>query len=51
MIRLVLRRDQVIAEEWLLEELSERFRDVHNGRDGNLYFTTDSGKIYRVTSD
>ena len=41
--------DKVVGEEWLLEDRKERFRDVHNGHDGNLYAITDSGKLYKIS--
>jgi len=39
----------VAGEEWLLADEGERFRDVLNGKDGNLYAITDSGKLYRIS--
>ena len=48
-IRLVIDWDTIVAEEWLFSEMWERFRDVHSGRDGNLYLATDSGKIFTVS--
>ena len=48
-IRLVIENDKVTGEEWLLEDENERFRDVLNGHDGNLYGITDSGKLYKVS--
>ncbi len=47
-IRLVIENNKVTGEEWLLGDQNERFRDVLNGADGNLYAVTDSGKLYRV---
>ncbi len=47
-IRLKLENNKVVGEEWLLEDRKERFRDVLNGNDGNLYGITDSGKLYRI---
>ncbi len=46
--RLVLEDGRVIAEEWLLEEEQQRFRDVCEGADGALYAVTDSGRMYRI---
>ena len=49
--RLVLEGDKVVAEEALLKSLSERIRDVRQGRDGYLYVLTDSntdGSLMRV---
>lgn len=48
-IRLVIKDNKVIGEEWLLEDKNERFRDVLNGQDGNLYAITDSGKLYKIS--
>lgn len=50
-IRLVLENNKVTGEEWMLEDKDERFRDVLNGADGNLYAITDSGKLYRVSKN
>ena len=50
-IRLVLENNKVTGEEWLLEDKDERFRDVLNGADGNLYAITDSGRLYRVSKN
>ena len=48
-IRLVIENNKVVGEEWLLEDKKERFRDVLNGQDGNLYGITDSGKLYKIS--
>ena len=40
--------DKVIKEERLLESLDERIRALAQSLDGWLYFSTDSGKIYRI---
>ena len=48
-IRLVIENNKVVGEEWLLEDQKERFRDVLNGSDGNLYGITDSGKLYKIS--
>lgn len=37
-----------LREKRLLEDLAERVRDVRQGPDGFLYFSTDSGKIFRM---
>lgn len=47
--RIVLKDNKVVGEERLLLDQKERFRDVLNGSDGNLYGITDSGKLYRVS--
>ncbi|KEY17913.1 PQQ-dependent sugar dehydrogenase [Kaistella antarctica] len=48
-IRLVIKDNKVVGEEWLLEDKNERFRDVLSGQDGNLYGITDSGKLYKIS--
>lgn len=47
-VRLVLSNNKVIGEERLLEKEGERFREVHQGKNGELYAITDTGKIYKV---
>lgn len=39
---------KILKEEKLFENLNERFRQVKQGPDGALYFSTDSGKIYKL---
>jgi len=48
--RLTMSGDAVIAEERILGELGERFRDVRSGPGGALYLLTDAanGRILRV---
>jgi glucose/arabinose dehydrogenase len=41
--RLTLKGDRVVGEEWLLQDLGERIRDVVVGPDGALYLLTDEG--------
>jgi glucose/arabinose dehydrogenase len=41
LVRLVLNRERVVAEEHLLTELNTRIRDVQEGPDGALYVLTD----------
>lgn len=48
-IRLVIKDNKVVGEEWLLADTKERFRDVLSGQDGNMYAITDSGKLYKVS--
>ena len=48
-IRLVLKNNKVIGEEWLLEDKNDRIRDVLDGSDGNLYAVSDSGKLYKIS--
>lgn len=47
--RVVMKDNKVVGEERLLEDQNERFRDVLNGSDGNLYAVTDSGKLYKIS--
>ena len=44
-----MKDNKVVGEERLLTDQNERFRDVLNGMDGNLYAVTDSGKLYRIS--
>ncbi len=47
--RLVINSEnKVVGEERLLEGEKQRFRDVIQGRDGNLYAITDEGRLYRI---
>jgi aldose sugar dehydrogenase len=48
--RLELKGDKAVKEERLLQDLSERIRDVRQGPDGALYLLTDnsSGRILRI---
>src|SRR5690554_493867 len=48
--RLKIENDKVVGEERLLADEGERFRDVHQGKDGKLYAITDSGKIYKIST-
>jgi glucose/arabinose dehydrogenase len=50
LVRLELRGQRVVKEERLLENTVGRIRDVRNGPDGYLYFTTDdnNGKLLRL---
>ena len=47
--RIVMKDNKVVGEERLLLDQKERFRDVLNGSDGNLYGITDSGKLYKIS--
>ena len=47
--RIVMKDNKVVGEERLLLDQKERFRDVLNGKDGNLYGITDSGKLYKIS--
>lgn len=47
--RVVLdKASKVVKEEELFSELNERFRQAKEGPDGALYFSTDSGKLYKL---
>ncbi len=46
--RIILTDGRVAAEEWLLAEEGQRFRDICEGADGSLYTITDSGRLYRI---
>lgn len=47
--RVVFDKDMnVVKEEELFSDLKERFRQTKQGPDGALYFTTDSGKIFKL---
>lgn len=50
LIRLTLKDQAVIHEEWLLTDLKSRIRDVRVGPDGYVYVLTDerSGKLLRI---
>ena len=48
--RIVLDKEgQVIKEERLLESLDERIRALAQSPEGWIYFSTDSGKIFRIS--
>ena len=49
-IRLFIKNNKVVGEEWLLEDQNDRIRDVLNGQDGNLYAVSDSGKLYKISA-
>ncbi|HLT64759.1 MAG TPA: PQQ-dependent sugar dehydrogenase [Flavobacterium sp.] len=50
-VRIYLHENKVYGEERLLENVSERFRDILASHpDGSIYAITDSGKIYRIFS-
>lgn len=48
--RLVIKNNKVTHQEKLFRSLDERVRQVRNGKDGHLYFSTDSGKVFRIIS-
>jgi aldose sugar dehydrogenase len=51
LVRLVLKDDRVIGEEYLLTERRQRIRDVRQGSDGALYIVTDetNGELWKIT--
>lgn len=47
--RIVLNnKNEAIREERLFESLNERIRSIAQSQDGLIYFSTDSGKIYKI---
>jgi glucose/arabinose dehydrogenase len=46
--RLVLNGKKVVKEEELLGDLDWRFRNIRTGPEGNLWFSTDEGKIGKL---
>jgi glucose/arabinose dehydrogenase len=46
--RLVIRNNKVVGEERLLRDQNQRFRDVAQGRNGELWAVTDQGRLYRI---
>jgi glucose/arabinose dehydrogenase len=46
--RLVLNGQKVVHQESLLQKLGHRFRNVRQGPEGHLYFSTDDGKLGRI---
>lgn len=46
--RIVIENNKVVAEEWLLDDEKQRFRDVTQGKDGALYSVTDGGRLYKI---
>lgn len=47
-VRLVIKDNKVVGEERLLENEAQRFRDVTQGKNGELYAVTDAGRLYRI---
>lgn len=46
--RLRIENNRVTGEERLLEKEGQRFRDITQGTDGNLYAVTDGGRLYKI---
>lgn len=47
--RLKIVNNKVTGEERLLANEGQRFRDITQGKDGNLYAVTDQGRLYRLS--
>lgn len=48
LVRLTLDGDKVVGEEWLLQDLKQRLRDVRVGPDGAVYVLTDGGSLLKL---
>ncbi|WP_394344851.1 PQQ-dependent sugar dehydrogenase [Arachidicoccus ginsenosidivorans] len=46
--RLVLDGDRVAAEEWLMQDMGQRFRAVTQAKNGALYVISEQGRLYKV---
>lgn len=46
--RIIIKDNKVVGEERLLEKEEQRFRDITEGKDGNLYAVTDNGRLYKI---
>jgi aldose sugar dehydrogenase len=44
LVRLVMDGEKVVGEEWLLQDLAKRIRDVQQGSDGAIYVITEDGE-------
>ena len=51
LVRLVIKDNRVVGEEYLLRDLGKRIRDVRQGPDGNLYIVTDerNGSLVKIS--
>ena len=49
LVRLVLDKNEVVAEERLLLDRKESIRDIRQGSDGAVYLLTRSGSLLRIT--
>ncbi|OQY94804.1 MAG: glucose dehydrogenase [Sphingobacteriales bacterium UTBCD1] len=49
--RLRIVNNKVTGEERLLANEGQRFRDITQGKDGNLYAVTDQGRLYKLSKD
>ncbi|OPC36903.1 PQQ-dependent sugar dehydrogenase [Elizabethkingia miricola] len=48
-VRLDIKNNKVVGEERLLGDKNERFRDLAQGLNGEIYAVTDSGKVFRIS--
>jgi len=46
--RLVIRDNKVVGEERLLTGEGQRFRDIAQGKNGELFAVTDAGRLYKI---
>lgn len=46
--RLRIENNRVTGEEKILPDEQQRFRDITQGKDGNLYVVTDAGRLYKL---
>jgi glucose/arabinose dehydrogenase len=48
LVRLTLDGEKVVGEEWLLQDLEQRIRDVRVGPEGAVYVLTDGGGLLKL---
>ncbi len=46
--RIVIKDNKVVGEERLLDREGQRFRDVAQGKDGEIFAITDAGRLYSI---
>lgn len=46
--RMIIKDNKVVGEERLLAKEGQRFRDVVQGKDGEIFAVTDAGKLYKI---
>ncbi|SFS30302.1 PQQ-dependent sugar dehydrogenase [Sphingobacterium wenxiniae] len=49
--RIIIKDNKVVGEERLLEKEGQRFRDVIQGKDGEILAITDAGRLYKISKD
>ena len=47
-VRIVIKDNKVVGEERLLQKEGQRFRDVVQGKNEDLFAVTDAGRLYRI---